>query len=211
MRPHFLARASGPGPHRIRGSGGRCRDGTEVVRRSTSDVGSVLAMRRSDGGHHGGIFFFQLREAVLETPWMRIVVEMELLQHGQFRWGAPCSSSFGSGTLRIGEGCGCGNGLDGNANAGLFSRCWPRDGNGFQSIQPPPPLNLSHEEQALLALARGWRLVVQDCRLGAHDSRRPSFLCQWLISAYRLHCPGVRAVRHRHQWPLSAAPIGTTR
>jgi hypothetical protein len=82
-------------------------------------------------------------------------VEMELLQHGQFRWGAPCSSSFGNGTLRLGEGM--------DAMAMLRTRgCFPPlqgPAMEIQSTQPPLPLNLSHEGQLLLALARGWRLV----------------------------------------------------
>lgn len=49
---------------------------------------------------------------------------------------------------------------------------WPRDGNPIHTTKPPLPLDLSHEEQLLLALARGWRLVVQERRWGLHDSHR---------------------------------------
>lgn len=130
---------------------------------------AVLATRGRSGGHDGGHIFSKLREAVLEAPWMRDAVEMELLQHGQFRWGAPCSSSFRGGILLWERDAG---------NAGLFpaaGSCPSGPATEIQSIQPtkpPLPLDLSHEEQLLLALARGWRLVVQDRRWGLHDSHR---------------------------------------
>lgn len=130
---------------------------------------AVLATRGRSGGHDGGHIFFQ-------APGSCLGGAMGVRRRGDgvaatwsIQVGCPLQLFF------LGGGCCCGNAMLGTRG------CFPsavvhlsprREIQSIQTPSPPLPLNLSHEEQLLLALARGWRLAVQDSRWGLHDSHR---------------------------------------